>query len=203
MKVLCFGDSNTFGYIPGGAGRYDRYTRWPGQLQRLLGEQYQIIEEGLCGRTTVFEDTACPGRRGLDALIQALKLYGPLDLLIIMLGTNDCKTQFRASAGMISKGLEEVLEKAGALAAQPFRTLLISPAPLDEAAVFEDSEFDTASVAVSRGLAEEFKQLAQRYGCLFLDASAVAAVSKADGVHLDAAGHKALADAVGKLVQKI
>jgi len=203
MKILCFGDSNTFGYIPGGEGRYDQYIRWPGRLQGLLGEKYQIIEEGLCGRTTAFEDRTSPGRHGLDALIQVLKLYGPLDLLIIMLGTNDCKTQFQLSAGMISRGLDQMLEKAGALAVPPPHILLIAPAPLDEAAALGNSEFNLASVAVSRELAEEFKQLARKYSCLFLDASAVTTVSKTDGIHLDAAGHKALADAIRKLVQKI
>ena len=111
MKILCFGDSNTFGYIPGRGGRYDRHTRWPGRLQELLGSAYQVIEEGLCGRTTAFDDVTEPGRSGLDRIRDAVGKNEPLDLLIIVLGSNDCKAQFQASAEEITKGLERLLER--------------------------------------------------------------------------------------------
>ena len=89
MKILCFGDSNTFGYIPGRGGRYDRHTRWPGRLQELLGSAYQVIAEGLCGRTTAFDDVTEPGRSGLGRLREALGKNEPLALPIIVLGGND------------------------------------------------------------------------------------------------------------------
>ena len=109
IKILCFGDSNTFGYIPGRGGRYDRHTRWPGRLQELLGSAYQVIEEGLCGRTTAFDDVTEPGRSGLDRIRDAVEKNEPLELLIIMLGCNDCKAQFQASAEDITKVLERLL----------------------------------------------------------------------------------------------
>lgn len=84
--------SNTYGYRPDGSGRFDADTRWTGLLQKKLGTNDRIIEEGLCGRTTVFSDELREGRRGLDTIGILLESHAPVDLLILMLGTNDCKT---------------------------------------------------------------------------------------------------------------
>lgn len=198
MRILCFGDSNTYGYIPGDGGRYDRHTRWPGRLQSLLGGSCRITEEGVCGRTTVFEDELCPGRCGLDDIEAAVELCGTMDLLIIMLGTNDCKTQFQASAEMIAGSLERILDRAKASAAASFDTLIIAPAPLTERVSKGDfwPEFDESSREKSEELAEEYRKVAEKRHCLFLDAGKVTAVSDRDGVHLDETGHAKLAEAV-------
>lgn len=111
MNILCFGDSNTWGYKPDKSGRYDENIRWTGLLQKKLGSGYHIIEEGLCGRTTVFQDELREGRRGLDLIGVTVKMHNPIDLMIIMLGTNDCKTRYRASASVIAKGLDQVIRK--------------------------------------------------------------------------------------------
>lgn len=205
MKILCFGDSNTFGYIPGGAGRYDKRIRWPGRLQRLLGSRFQIVEEGVCGRTNAFEDRTCPGRRGLDNIGGDMELYGPIDLLVVMLGTNDCKVQFQASAEKIAEGLEQILKKAGGEALKPFQTLVIAPACLKETVAEGDFgfEFDLDSVETSKRLAGTFREVAERYGCLFLDASEVTEVSDIDGVHLEEPGHEALAKAVAEVIKRL
>lgn len=205
MKILCFGDSNTFGYIPGGAGRYNKRTRWPGLLKKALGDSWQVTEEGVCGRTTVFADKCCPGRCGLDDIGADMELYGPVELLIIMLGTNDCKTQFQASAERIAEGLEQVLHRAKENASGPFQTLVIAPAFLKPVVAAGDfgPEFDRDSVEKSKGLAAEFEKIAEKHGCCFLDASKVAAVSDVDGVHLDESGHEALAKAVHDKILEI
>jgi len=202
MKILCFGDSNTYGYIPGG-GRYDKRTRWPGQLQRLLGESFRVVEEGMNGRTTVFEDGLFPGRCGLNSIDTPIELYGPFDLLIIMLGTNDCKIQFHASAKRITEGLEEVLRRAKSCMTGACSVLIIAPTPMSEKAahgVF-GMDFDETSVKTSGELAGEYEMLAQRLGCDFLDAAKVTPVGSVDGVHLDAAGHEALAAAVARYLK--
>ena len=182
MKILCFGDSNTFGYIPGRGGRYDRHTRWPGRLQELLGSTYQVIEEGLCGRTTAFDDVTEP------------------DLLIIMLGSNDCKAQFQASAEEITKGLERLLEKAEDGKTSDFRILLVAPAAMIEQVMHSGfgSEFDRRSVEVSKELAGTYEELAKKCGYDFLDGTKVTQVSGIDGLHLDADGHGRLAEAICK-----
>ena len=127
MNILCFGDSNTYGYKPDGTGRFDTDTRWTSLLQKKLGADHRVIEEGLCGRTTVFQDDLREGRRGLDLIGVTMEMHTPIDLLIVMLGTNDCKTRYNASAGTIAKGLAQVIQKARKNASQPFDLLVISP----------------------------------------------------------------------------
>lgn len=204
IRVLCYGDSNTYGYIPGRGGRYDRHTRWPGRLQELLGSEYQVIEEGLCGRTTAFDDRTEPGRSGLDRIRDAVEQNQPLDLLMIMLGSNDCKMQFRASAQEIAEGLERLLERAGDGRTRRFRVLLIAPAALSDRVIHGGfgAEFDQRSEEVSKELAGEYEMLAKKYGCEFLDASKVTKVSDIDGLHLDAQGHRRLAEAIEKHLRK-
>lgn len=204
-KIICYGDSNTFGYIPGKGGRYDRHTRWPGKLQDLLGASFEVTEEGLCGRTTAFEDMTCPGRCGLDTMGAAIRRHGPVDLLVVMLGSNDCKTQFHLSAVQIRDALEKVVKEAVYHAAEPFQTLLIAPAPITENVLKSGfgTEFDKTSLIVSRELAAEYKKLAETIACGFLDASEATCASATDGLHLDEKGHPALARAVAEKIKEM
>lgn len=198
MNILCFGDSNTYGYRPDGTGRFDENTRWTSLLQKKLGTEHRIIEEGLCGRTTVFADELREGRRGLDMIGITMETHNPVDLLILMLGTNDCKARYNASAGTIAKGLIQVIEKAKKYSSQPFELLIISPILLGKGVGDEgfDPEFDLASEKVSEQLAYEYQKVARHYNASFLDASKVAVPSEMDREHLDESGHAALADAV-------
>ena len=125
MNILCFGDSNTYGYRPDGTGRFDEKTRWTCLLQKNFGNGHRIIEEGLCGRTTIFSDAFREGRRGLDQIGITIETHNPIDLLVLMLGTNDCKTRFNASSKTIAKGLIQVIEKAKKYSSQPFELLII------------------------------------------------------------------------------
>lgn len=111
-EILCFGDSNTYGLIPGTTSRFDRSTRWTGILESaLFPNGYKIVEEGLCGRTTIFEDELRDNRRGIDMLPALLESHSPIDYVILMLGTNDCKTYYNASAGLIGKGIEKLISQ--------------------------------------------------------------------------------------------
>ena len=92
--ILCYGDSNTWGYDPVNACRYDRNIRWPGVLQKELGQAYYVKEEGLCGRTTVWDDPVEGHKNGLKQLTPILHSHCPLDLVVIMLGTNDLKMRY-------------------------------------------------------------------------------------------------------------
>ena len=198
MNILCFGDSNTWGYKPDKTGRFDEKTRWTGLLQQKLGPEYHIIEEGLCGRTTVFQDELRESRRGLDMIGVTVETHNPLDLVIIMLGTNDCKNRYGASASIIAKGLDQVIRKACLNASQHFDLLVISPIHLGEG-VWEkgfDTEFNENSVAVSKGLAEEYRKVSEKYGLAFLNAADYAQPGAADREHLDEEGHQRLAEAV-------
>ena len=198
MNILCFGDSNTYGYKPDGTGRFDENTRWTQILQKKLGSGYRIIEEGLCGRTTVFQDELREGRRGLDLIGVTVEMQNPLDLMILMLGTNDCKTRYGASAAVIARGLDQVIRKARLNASQHFDLLVISPIHLGHG-VGEpdfDPEFDEKSESVSRNLANEYRKVALQNHAAFLNAADYALPSVTDREHLDENGHAALADAI-------
>ena len=158
-KIVCFGDSNTYGYITETGRRYKKKVRWPGRLEKLLGDSYQVVEEGLCGRTSAFEDKTEPGRCGLDSIERVIKEQEPLDLLIVMLGSNDCKTQFGAAAEEITEGVKKVIQKARESSSKGFDILLIAPAMMTERIADSGfgSEFDMRSVAVSRELAKNYQ----------------------------------------------
>jgi lysophospholipase L1-like esterase len=97
--VLCFGDSNTNG-ISGDDENYVRLpaaVRWTGRLQRLLGDGYYVIEEGLNGRTTDLDYANRPGCNGRTYFGPCLQSHHPLDVVVIMLGTNDLKAEFNRS----------------------------------------------------------------------------------------------------------
>lgn len=125
-QILCFGDSNTFGYIPITHGRYP-WGRWTSILNEKLGvEKYRVIENGLVGRTTIFDDTLRDGRCGTKALPNILEINSPIDIVIIMLGTNDCKTVYEASAEVIGKGISRLINQVRVYS-ETSKILVISP----------------------------------------------------------------------------
>jgi len=204
-NILCFGDSNTYGLRPDGAGRYDFKVRYPGRLQLLLGDEYHIIEEGCPGRTTIYEDALRPHKKGIDYLLPCLISHRPVDLFIIMLGTNDCKRANAAAAREIAAGLSQMVALTRENAGQFTQILIVAPIHLGEQVWKNefDPEFDQTSITVSKALAQEYRQLADETGCLFLDAASVCAPSPIDEEHLDAEGHAALAQLVANQVGQL
>mgnify|MGYP000233891234 CR=1 FL=1 len=204
-QVLCFGDSNTYGYVPGTAERYDWDTRWTGIVGTGLMEKgYIVQEEGLCGRTTVFDDPLRPGRRGSELLPIILETHKPEDLIILMLGTNDCKTVFSASPDVIGKGIRRLLIQAKQYSADS-RILLVSPIHLGEQVWKDefDPEFSPESVEVSRKLTDVYRKIADEFGVEFLAASSVADSSEADQEHMNPEGHAALAGAIEEKIYQM
>lgn len=203
ISILCFGDSNTFGSNPEG-GRHERNVRWTGVLQELLGEQYYVIEEGMGGRTTVHDDPFEPNRCGKMALPIALQSHMPLDLVIVSLGTNDCKLNFHLSPELVAKGAEclcRMIKDYDYRGGKIPKILLVSPILIGEDlenCPFEN--FDQASVERAAGLAPSFRAVAERQGCLYLDAASVASPGS-DQLHMDAASHRALAAKICEMVR--
>lgn len=201
-RIVCYGDSNTWGYDVLTDGRFGS-ARWTRVLASLLGEGYEILEEGLCGRTTVFDDPLNEGLSGLSYLTPCLSSHGPFDTLVIMLGTNDCKERFSLTARNIADGLKALVLKARSL---PVWTgspdiLVIAPAPMPpecEHAVFA-GEMGRCS-AKSYQLADEFRKTAELTGARFFDASG-APLSPVDHMHLSIQGHRWLAERVSELVR--
>jgi len=203
-NILCFGDSNTYGLKPDGTGRYDFAVRYPGRLQVILGDEYHVIEEGCPGRTTIFDDKKRPYKKGLDYITPCLLSHNPISYVIVMLGTNDCKSAFRATDKEIASGLSEIIRRIRSATTDATGILIISPIHLGEN-IWKpgyDSEFDQESLAVSKALAAEYRKLAKETDCDFLDASAFASPSTIDEEHLDEVGHNKLARAVAEILER-
>jgi lysophospholipase L1-like esterase len=200
--ILCFGDSNTHGYIPGG-GRYDEQTRWTGLLAELLGSEYRIIEEGQNGRTSSFDDPFDPYKNASDYIIPCLETHEPLDLTVLMLGSNDMKQYLNPSVEKIADSLHHLAQTILTYSGAP--VLLVSPILLGEnmeQSIFSSS-FSAAGVAISHQLGNALKQVADDLKIPFLDAASVATPSAADSLHLDEDGHRKLAHALAEKIKEI
>ncbi len=205
--ILCFGDSNTHGTPPIlDLAKYDRFgvgVRWPSILAAKLA--CEVVEEGLPGRTTMFDDPIMGAQmNGQAGLKIALESHGPIDVLVIMLGTNDVKARFTSTAEAVVGGVASLLDIAQHRVMQErhggFRILLICPAPVVEVGPIRGEFYGGA--ARSRVLPPLYQALAASRGVEYMDAGAVISVSPVDGVHFDAAAHGALAVAVAaKLVE--
>ena len=204
-SILAFGDSNTWGLIPktGFTERYPSDIRWTGILRRNIKDA-DIIEEGLCGRTTVFEDSKRAGRNGAAALPMILKSHAPLYAAILMLGTNDCKAEYGASPEEIGEGVTLCLQKIEQYVPSK-NILLVSPIHLgnDVWRPDKDPEFDKESIEKAKKLKEVFKRIAMSRGTNFLAASDYAAPNEADDEHMDEDGHRLLAAAVYKKLSEM
>lgn len=198
LRVLCYGDSNTWGYMPGKGTRYPKDVRWTGRLAQC--EQLEIIEEGLNGRTTVFSDNLEPFRNGLDYAAPCVMSHFPLNVIIIMLGTNDTKCRYHVSAQEIRCGMEEVMirmqEYCRRKGESP-RFLIVSPPYIR---IGEDGEFDHSSERKIRRLESKYEQMAEEYQCMYLKASDYITDIGEDGIHFTEAGHQNLADAVANVL---
>jgi lysophospholipase L1-like esterase len=205
QEVLCFGDSNTWGWKPGTKERYPREKRWPGVLQNTLRKGYHIIEEGQNGRTTVWDDPVEGHKNGKEYLIPCLETHKPLDLIIIMVGTNDLKHRFSLTAYDIAQGagvLVDIVNKSDAgRMGKPPRVLLMAPPRLGK--LGEYAELFTGGTEKSRRLLIHFRSVAEEFGCDFFDTSTVIRSSDIDGIHLEEEAHQALGKAVAKIVRRI
>ena len=201
--ILCFGDSNTWGTPPGGNGRFSWNVRWTGVLQTSLGTGYRIVEEGLPGRTTCFNDPFSPHRNGLAQLTVALETHGPLDLLTIMLGTNDLKGNFHLSAFDIARGAASLVALAKNFRPEIKHVLLVSPPHITNTDNFDISQQFPDGLERSKSLAPLYQRNAEMQGCHFFDAAQVAQTSSIDGIHLDALNHKRIAEGLSQKIELI
>ncbi len=197
--ILCYGDSNTYGFDPRTGFRYPENIRWTGRLATLLGTEYRVIEEGCNGRTTVFDDPLEGWKNGLDYLKPCLNSHKPVDLVILMLGSNDLKETFHASPQAIADGAgvlvetirEFTKEKQGFIP----QIILVSPPEIGENirnSAFFGSFLENA-IERSRQFPDCYKKIADRYDCIFLDAAKHIRPSETDSLHLDPKGHEKLA----------
>ena len=196
-QILAFGDSNTWGLIPGTGERYPEHIRWTGILRKSAANMgYTVLEDGVCGRTTVFHDPLRSGLKGLDSAAR-YSAADRLSAVILMLGTNDCKAVFRATPEQIGNGLEQCLACFEALV-PPEKILVISPLLLgrDVWRPDKDPAFDRQSVRTCAALKGIYAKIAEKRGNAFLAASDHASACHIDEEHLNAEGHERFAAAV-------
>ena len=207
--ILCIGDSNTHGLCTDPSenadhgSRYNEEERWTCLLQKALGEEYLVIEEGQSGRTCVYEDPAMDSVNLLPVLHALLNSHEPLDLLILMLGTNDAKKKFGTDAKKITKGMQILVEEAKSVpcwGADGPKILIVAPVPIEEGVTYP--EFAPDCVETTKALARGYAFLAVAEQVDFLDAGGCE-LTKADHVHLTAKGHRQLAERMETAVREI
>ena len=199
--VLCFGDSNTWGFVPAGDGkRFPWEIRWPGVLQGALGDSYRVIEEGLSGRTTVLNDPFVPHRNGLNYLIPCLESHKPLAWVVIFLGANDLCDRYAMTAADIARGAATLA--AATLKSESGRDgraphVLVLGLPRLGPALPETMGRAAPKAAE---LSRCFSAAAEEAAVPLVDLAQVTAFSSLDGIHLDAEGHSVVAAAVGSAI---
>ncbi len=205
--VLCYGDSNTHGADPVTGDRLPYDVRWPGAVAALLEGTARVIEEGLNGRTTVRDDPYSPGRNGLAYLVPCLDSHAPIDVVVIMLGTNDLKATFGLVASDIAAGAATLVDTALLAQCGPGngapQVLLVAPPALGAPnEVMELWGFAGANER-NAALPRLYRAAALNAGAAFLDASAIVTADPADGIHLAADAHRALARAIAGAVRPL
>jgi lysophospholipase L1-like esterase len=216
--VLCFGDSNTHGTKPidfdllgtlfiAANYRYDKADRWTGVMEKELGQEYLVIEEGLNGRTTVWDDSV-EGihKNGSRYLPACLESHAPLDLVIIMLGTNDLKTRFCVNAFEIAMSLGVLVNMVQQSGSGPQgntpEVLIMCPPPLGRLNYLSEI-FNENSIHNSKILALHYEKIAKLYNCHFLDTAKIIRTSEADGVHYEKGELEKLGKKAAQAVKKI
>ena len=204
--IVCLGDSNTHGYCAepwdcaDGGIRFNEDERWTCLLQDMLGRDYLITEDGLSGRTTVFKDPIHEDMDAFSVINPILKAHEFVDLLIIMLGTNDTKERLNATAPVIGKGMELLVRKAYSVdcwGGKKPNVLIIAPPPIGDG--FFDPFMGDGCVEKSRELAKWYDETAKLLGCHFLDA-AFCEFNGTDHMHLNSKGHRQLAEKLAELI---
>lgn len=215
--ILCYGDSNTWGYVPSNKKslcpeRYPRSVRWTGLLQNLLGEHYYVIEEGLNSRTTNLDYHVPPDRNGKTYLSPCLYTHAPIDLVVLALGGNDLKTYFKRSPEQVRDGLAELisLTKTSTYGRDMLNApdiLILSPPRLQKNA---ETFLDDSNLPIFEGATEKAKELVELYAelakqqdCYFLDISQTVSTSSIDGLHFDVNGHRVLSQLIYTKIKAI
>ena len=207
-NILCYGDSNTWGYDAETAQRFPPEVRWTGRLQALLGPDCRVLECGLNGRTTAYDDGFDGWSCGSRYLPVALKTHDPLDLVVLMLGTNDLKDRLGLAPDEVARGMEKLVQTVRSPGLWGMRSapevLVVAPMLLNGEALATTSPFGESftprSVERSRRLGEVYGALCRRLNCPFADAGALGPVGSRDGVHMAPPDHRRLAELLAPVI---
>lgn len=207
--ILCYGDSNTYGYVPETGMRYPKNVRYPGILQTLLGDDYTVIEEGCNGRTTIYDDPVDGWKNGLDYLKPCLNSHKPVDIVILMLGSNDLKAAFGLTADKIAAGAGKLVDVIQSFTAEKQgyvpKIILVSPPEIGtgiKSSPFYGAFYEDA-IEESRKFPKYYKETANEKGCIFFNAAEYIYPSSVDSLHLTPEGHRILAEKLCEQVKRI
>lgn len=211
-RIMCFGDSLTWGWKPNLQGipveRYSKAQRWTGRLAAELGPEVEIIEEGLSGRTTNLDDPTDPRLNGSAYLPAALASHLPLDLVILMLGTNDTKSFYHRPAFEIALGISVLLTQIGQSAGGVAtlypapKVVLMAPPPLAEMPVPWMADLFDGGREKTLALSRHYRNLADLLAIPFFDAGSVIATDGVDGIHFSEDNNRDLATALAAFLQR-
>lgn len=209
--IMCYGDSNTYGYSPHTGFRFPEEIRWTGRVSKILGEEYKIIEEGLNGRTVNLTPPEEIFKNGMYCIEPCVRTHMPFDLLVLMLGSNDMKVIFDQTAEMVGDELRKMIHKIREVSAykdpqgKPVKILLVSPIHVTGDVLtgpFVDG-FNQKSIDTSRQLADVYEKIAKEEDCEYMNAALYAAPGTKDGLHLEEEGHANLAIAMASKIKEI
>ena len=198
--ILCFGDSNTWGYIPGSdKKRYPKGVRWTSVLQNLLGASYEVISEGLSGRV-IKSSKASPHKNGMSYILPCLLSHDPVDTVILMLGTNDVKHKYELSPEDIAKNLEEkisIIKNSEIENRDEVKIIIVCPPPIVEA---QNEWHHLFNMDAMVHLQKHYRDVAVKYGCAYINAGEYISSSPLDGVHFDEKAHLKLAEVLKEII---
>lgn len=201
-KILCYGDSNTFGYNPVDNSRFDENTRWTALLQKNLGSDYEIIEDGVCDRNCIADNDKgflYSAQRHFPKMITKTK---DVDLLILAIGTNDLQFKYNLTVHQFENGLEKLIVTAKN---NVKRIILIPPVVLNENILegFFNFQFDSTSIAKSKKVGKIYKKLSNIYSLNYFDLNDFVKPSNVDGLHYDSEGHQIISIILGDYIKGI
>ena len=214
-RIVCYGDSNTWGFMPKTAClenwnmRFDEKTRWTGLLQDMLGDEYKILEEGLNGRTSAFDDPQDDHRNGVKYIATCMLTNMPVDMAIVMLGTNDIKSFFPFTPYVVANGVgrivDEIRKADYGVGGKIPEVLVVSPINIDEHAArgWLEGEFGMDSVEKNAKLAAYLEKMAANRGVHFFNIGRYVTADAADGIHMNEEGHKVMAEKMFEKVKEI
>jgi len=201
-KIICYGDSNTFGYNPTDGTRYGKNTRWTALLQNNLGKEYMVINEGACDRTGFVSNPKGFLYSAQQHFPEMISRADNVYLLILAIGTNDLQFQYNITTVDVEKGLDKLIKRAKD---KINHIIIIPPIILSEKVLegFFNFQFDVTSVLNSKDIGKTFEHIANKYGCFFFDINKYTYPSDTDGLHYDENAHKLIADKLSDFIKKM
>ncbi len=203
-KILCFGDSNTYGYAPATGVRFDEGTRWTGRLNALLGKDYSILEEGMNNRNGFFKNPQSIKLCGVDYLPIYLQNHKDIDICILALGTNDAQFFYNLDKQTVQNGLQSLTNSL--LEANSETKIIIIPPVKIQPNILDgifSMQFDLSSVKRIEETFDEYKNFVQKNGFYYLDLNEFVKPSEADGLHYSPDSHRVIAEKIAEFVRSM